>query len=117
VRDCWRKCIARVTDTREHDVPDFVNQDPELWLANTGKWLMRKKGMEMVAMVAIRDGAGIDVLQFVDQLATPCICIIKTAKDNLHAVVIEGDTTVWDSEGEITEVEKAYGVYWIVATK
>lgn len=110
--DCWRRCIARLADVPHELVPNFVAEDPEFWLADTAGWL-QAMGLQLVAMVSVADGAGIEVLKHAQPIGRH-IEVGTIEGGTFHAVVREVDGSVWDPMPSSTGLVTVLGLYWVV---
>lgn len=114
MRDCWRRCIARVLGIEASDVPDFVGEDPNAWLANTGMWL-HDRGRDLIALVPVQDGLDTDVTALADCKAFPAIACKVSEDGAVHAVVIEGSGSVWDPAPDCEGMAQGttISMYWV----
>lgn len=115
MHECWRLCIERLTGLEA--VPDFVYNDKDAWLADTGEWLA-DHGYDLIAMVSVEQYAELDISGLVTPLSggLPMIEIGPIEGGTYHAVIIEAPGRVWDPmEGyRFTKpFTKVYGAYWV----
>jgi hypothetical protein len=45
--DCWRACVASITDTAREQVPHFVSVYGDNWFSETNEWLRQRGGYEL----------------------------------------------------------------------